>query len=426
MKTTRKVIAVILSLVVGFSAFGAVTAFALTESAAAADAEAYNAVARDYSDVMGSVSKEKATDYADDLNGLLLKIFEKVDLKSVIYTDQVATTIIRALGELLNNSIVNTMDAAGIQENYPEAYEYLFVTCGGGSWDAVDNAQVKWGITPGDREAFAKAIGYGSTNFGSLIIFAGSMGAFFGQEDVYSNGLAPLVESLHVGKMDAFNTAMALGNAGIMEYIASKVCDAIDALIADPVNYVTDVLPDLARTYPASVTSINTFASSLGASISLPDFNGLVAMLGEKIGLALPEIDVETLAGMGTASVVESGSAGGYRTQINGDKAVVFMAVVNYVKETLSVKDNQYALGRLIVEKTGYASTETYDSMVAAAKDDDTLLFISNLLGLVEEAAGNIGADESLSGFAQFLAKILEFFAKIQKFFVDLLLRLTR
>lgn len=93
MKTTRKVIAVILSLVVGFSAFGAVTAFALTESAAAADAEAYNAVARDYSDVMGSVSKEKATDYADDLNGLLLKIFEKVDLKSVIYTDQVATTI---------------------------------------------------------------------------------------------------------------------------------------------------------------------------------------------------------------------------------------------------------------------------------------------------------------------------------------------
>ena len=64
--------------------------------------------------------------------------------------------------------------------------------------------------------------------------------------------------------------------------------------------------------------------------------------------------------------------------------------------------------------------------MVAAAKDDDTLLFISNLLGLVEEAAGNIGADESLSGFAQFLAKILEFFAKIQKFFVDLLLRLTR
>ena len=426
MKTTRKVIAVILSLVMGFSAFGAVTAFALTESAAAADAEAYNAVARDYSDVMGSVSKEKATDYADDLNGLLLKIFEKIDLKSVIYTDQVATTIIRALGELLNNSIVNTMDAAGIQENYPEAYEYLFVTCGGGSWDAVDNTQVKWGITPGDREAFAKAIGYGSTNFGSLIIFAGSMGAFFGQEDVYSNGLAPLVESLHVGKMDAFNTAMALGNAGIMEYIASKVCDAIDALIADPVNYVTDVLPDLARTYPASVTSINTFASSLGASIALPDFNGLVAMLGEKIGLALPEIDVEALAGMGTASVVESGSAGGYRTQISGDKAVVFMAVVNYVKETLSVKDNQYALGRLIVEQTGYASTETYDSMVEAAKADDTLLFISNLLGLVEEAAGNIGADESLSGFAQFLAKILEFFAKIQKFFVDLLLRLTR
>ena len=426
MKTTRKVIAVILSLVMGFSAFGAVTAFALTESAAAADAEAYNAVARDYSYVMGRVSKEKATDYADDLNGLLLKIFEKVDLKSVIYTDQAATTIIRALGELLNNSIVNTMDAAGIQENYPEAYEYLFVTCGGGSWDAVDNAQVKWGITPGDREAFAKAIGYGSTNFGSLIIFAGSMGAFFGQEDVYSNGLAPLVESLHVGKMDAFNTAMALGNAGIMEYIASKVCDAIDALIADPVNYVTDVLPDLARTYPASVTSINTFASSLGASIALPDFNGLVTMLGEKIGLALPEIDVEALAGMGTASVVESGSAGGYRTQISGDKAVVFMAVVNYVKETLSVKDNQYALGRLIVEQTGYASTETYDSMVEAAKADDTLLFISNLLGLVEEAAGNIGADESLSGFAQFLAKILEFFAKIQKFFVDLLLRLTR
>ncbi len=146
------------------------------------------------------------------------------------------------------------------------------------------------------------------------------MGAWLGQPDVYTLGLLPLVESLHVGTVDSFQTAMQLGEAGIMEYIMGKVCDAIDALAADPVNYVTNVLPDFARTYPASAAIISKFAGSLGAKVELPTLNGLVASIGEKLGLTLSEFDAERLATMGTAVSAVSGSTGGFRAQINGDK----------------------------------------------------------------------------------------------------------
>ncbi|MGN0469183.1 MAG: hypothetical protein ACI4GY_10710 [Acutalibacteraceae bacterium] len=425
MKTSKKILSVLLALMLCLGSFGAVFAGAVTETAATAEAEAYNAAERDYSDVLGDVSAEKAVKYADKLNGLLLKVFEKVDLKSVIYTDEVATVIVRALSELLKNNVTNSMDGNGIKENYPEAYEYLFITCEG-KWENVDNAQVKWGITPGDREAFAKVIGLGSTNFGALIIFAGSMGAWFGQEDVYSKALVPLVESLHVGKVEDFSTAMSKGDAGIMEYLATKVCDAIDALIADPVNYATDVLPDFANVYPAAAETISNFAASAGVSVTLPDLNGIIASVGTKLGLTLSEIDAEKLAMMGTASVAESGSDGGFRAEVKGNKPVVFMAIVNYVKENLEDKDNQYALGRILVEKTGYASTETYDSMVEAAKSGDNLMFLAKLFGLVEEISGNIGSSEEMTGWMRFVAKITEFFAKIYKLFAELFLKISR
>ena len=421
MRVSKKIISVLLAVMLCFGTFGAVLANAATESAALAEAEAYNAVERDFSDIMGNVSSAKAAKYADQLNGILLKVFDKVDIKSKIYTNEVATAIMRALGDLLNNTISNSMKADGIKANYPEAYEYLFVTCEA-KWENVDNSKVNWNITPGDREAFAKAIGFGSTNFGNVIIFAGAMGAWLGQPDVYTLGLLPLIESLHVGTVDSFQTAMQLGEAGIMEYIMGKVCDAIDALAADPVNYVTNVLPDFARTYPASATIISKFAGSLGAKVELPTLNGLVASIGEKLGLTLSEFDAERLATMGTAVSAVSGSTGGFRAQINGDKAVVFMALVNYVKKNLEVEDNQYAIGRLIVEKTGYANTETYDEMVEAAKSGDNLLFLAKLFLLAEEISGNAGASEDMTAMMRFVSKLIEVISKFYKMIAEFFL----
>lgn len=427
MKMTKKIVSVLLALMLCLGSFAFVIANAATEEAATAEAEAYNALERDFSDVMGNVSYKKAAEYADKLNELIYDTFTNADIKSKIYTNEVATAIIRALADALNTTISNSMKAEGIKENYPEAYEYLFVTCEA-KWENIDNSKVNWNITPGDRAAFAKAIGYGSTNFGTTIIFAGAMGEWMGQPDVYTTALLPLIESLHVGTVIPFTEAMALGDAGIVEYVIGKVCDAIDALVADPVNYITDILPDFVRTYPAAADVIVKLVKALlpNGGFSLPTLNELVASLGEKYGLTLSEIDTERLATMGTAKAAISGATGGFRTEINGDKPVVFMAIVDYVKENLEVKDNQYALGRIVVDMTGYASTETYDAMISAVKSGDKLTYLAKLSALAEEISGSIKADSSVPGILRFFARITGFFAKIARFITEFFLGFRR
>lgn len=422
MKKIKKSLAIILAVLICICSMSTVLASAATETQAVADAEAYNAIERDFSAYMGDVKEADAEKAAASLNTALAALLNKIDIKKVVYTDAVATTIIAAIGGLFNSSISSSMSGSAIHENYPEAYEYLFNTVGGGAkWDAVDNAQVKWGITPGNREAFAKAIGYGTSNFGSTIIFAGVMGEWMGQPDVYGTALAPIIESLHVGKLDSFNDAMKLGDNGIMEYLVSKICDAIDMLAANPVDYLCDVLPDFAANFESCMNVIGNLVASLGVSFDLPTFNGVIAMIGDKLGLVLPEVDVEVLSTMGTASAAESAAAGGYRMQINGNKAVVFMALAGYLKEVLADKANQQALTKLVVEKLG-VEYDTFLAMVKGAKEDDTMVFVSSLLNAISQATA--GSSPAISGFTGFIAKIMSIFIAIRDFFRDLATRM--
>lgn len=427
MKNVKRIVAVMLAVILCIGAFGTVGVSALTEDAAVADAAAYNAVERDYSEIMGNVSEKRATAYANKINDSLVQMFSDADLKSKIYSNETATAIMKALAGLLNTTISNSMKSSTIQENYPEAYEYLFVTCKG-SWDAVDNSKVNWGITPGDRDAFAKAVGAGSSNIGTVIIFAGAMGAWLGQPDAYSNAIAPLVESLHVGPMEEFKTAMARGDAGIVEYVVSLLCDAIDNFIAAPVDFVTDVLPDFARTYPAAITVVENLLKALGVggAIKLPDFNGLVAAIGGNFGLTLTEIDVDALAGMGVATISASAAPGGFRTRINGSKPVVFMAIVKYVKENLAIKENQYAIGRIVVDKTGYASLETYDEMINAARDDNDAQFLLKMFDLVDEMSNNISEAAGTSKIVRVLMKIVNVIARTNRTVLNFILKIFK
>ncbi|MDO4381105.1 MAG: hypothetical protein Q4D20_09555 [Clostridia bacterium] len=125
---------------------------------------------------------------------------------------------------------------------------------------------------------------------------------------------------------------------------------------------------------------------------------------------------------MGTASSSESGMTGGFRARVDGNKPVVFMAVVNYAKKNLENKDNQFALGRIVVDKTGYADVKTYDEMVAAAKDGDNLLFLAKLFAVAEEVSRNVGADSQVTGIMRFVAKITEFVAKIYRMIYEFFL----
>ena len=136
-----------------------------------------------------------------------------------------------------------------------------------------------WGVTPGDREAFVKAVNGSNGNLNSTLGFAVLMD-FYGGGNLY-NSLASFLEALHVGTMpesvELFYASGALGS------IADIVTKAIDALVANPLDYLTDVLPDLAYTYGEVASSLQALLEQLGGlvSIELPsDFSGVVSMVG--------------------------------------------------------------------------------------------------------------------------------------------------
>lgn len=415
MKKTRKVLSVLLALVMIVCSFGAVSASALTQNAAEEEAAAYNAVERDFSAVMAGTTEKKANATADNLNKVLIKLFETIDIKSVVYSDSVATTIIKEIAGILKNNIANSVDSNAIKADYPEVYEYLFTTCEG-KWDNVDVNAVNWGIM--NREDFAKVIGIGTRNFGDTVNTAVAFGSMF-RVDVYGAGLAPIIESLHVGKAKTFEEFMGLGGgSALMEYLANVICDAVDALAADPVNYLTDALPDVAKNFDPAVETINGFLASFGAMLGfseeIPDFNGIIALVADELGLALTEVDVDALALMGTAKAAESGTTDGYRVQIDGNKPVVFMALAGYVKENLENEANQKAIGELIVEKTGLSSKEVFDALYDSIKaEDEITVTMEKLSAFVEQVADSLVKKGTGNAFLDFFAKIVRFIAMI-------------
>lgn len=417
MKKSKKILSVFLALMMSFSVVGGVTASAATQTDAEANAAEYNAIERDFSAVMGGTSEDKANLTAAGLNKVLVALFEKISLKAAVYSDSVATTVIKAIAGILKNDIANSVDANAIRADYPEAAEYLFTTCEG-KWDNVDVNAVKWGIE--NREDFTKVIGIGTRNFGDTVNTLVALGPMFGT-DVYNQALAPIIESLHVGKAKTLNDVMALGGgAAIMEYIANALCDAIDALAADPIGYLTAVLPDVANTFDPSIEILNGFLSTIGAmfgaNFAVPNLNGIVALVAEKLGLTLTEVDVDALALMGTAKAAESGITDGYRMSIDGNKPVVFMALANYIKKNLENEANQKALGELIVEKTGLSSKEVFDALFDAIKaDEDTTVTMEKLSKFVEDIAKAISGNgsENANPLVTFFAKIVHFFAMI-------------
>ena len=423
MKSTKKALSIILALILAFGSFGVISASASSQNAAAEAAKAYNAAPKDFSYLYDNISQSKAEKLYSTANSVVAKLLEGTDIAKLVYTDNVATVIAKKLGELLKNNIVNSLDENYLKSAYPEVYTYFMDTCKG-DWSNVDPAKTPWGITPGDKEAFQNAVAASTDNFGDTIVFVAAIGSFYGVENVYSNELSDLLESLHIGKCQDWDTLFKAASdskkAGnyVMKYIASRLCDAVDLFAADPVNYICDVLPDFVSTYEKVSVSLSASLAKVGTSMTLPDFNGIVAAIGEGLNLTMPKIDTAKLISMGDASAVESNLPGGFRMQINGKKNVVFMAVLNYAQTLLENEDNQVALGRLIIEKTGYADTQTYDKMIECAEKGDNLGFAENALTLVEQVVNTVTQSSTASFFAKLLARVTGFFAEIVKVFL--------
>lgn len=401
----KKLIAILISVVLVFSSMGTLFASAATQSDAEAAAAAFNEAKTDYTkEYLGNRSRESVAKQMNQINSLIAKILAKKDIKSKVYSDETVTKICAALAGVTKTSL-KSVDYPAVKDAFPEAYKYIEqAKADGKDWDTLGT--VPFGVT--DKAAFENAVGALSSNFGGVIAIACAM-----SPGLYESALVPLFESLHVGKMltkEEFAAKTGFDGAKTMTFIAGYLTNAIEAFFANPVLYITDVLPDF-------VASYNVFAQAIAADpmagafgLKMPALDSIIKGL-DLNGLKLPEINLDKLAGMATAKAVESGLADGYDVELNGDKEVVFSAVMKYLKKVLSDKENQEVIKGMIRNAIGI-NDDDYNALVSAIKALDFNGVISSLNAILDSMI-----DTAIPSVSAPIAKLLVFIQKIIRFF---------
>lgn len=421
MKKAKKLLSVFLAALMVMTTLGGVMmASAATEADAQAAADEFNANTVDHSAVYENMSVKSARQTKDTLNGLLGPILEKL-APEALYTDATVTAIFKLLNQ--DALAINSLTAAGnISDEYSQAKAYMeTVQSNGKVWIDFDASKMVWGVKPGDREAFVKAVNGGNGNLNSTLSFVIAMDGnpWVGGDGTLYNKVASLLEALHVGAMPTKDTFISTP----LLYVADILTKAIDALLANPIDYIGDVLPDLAYTYTSVYQGLQSLLDNLGVNLGfdLPaDFSAIVTMVGGLIGFDFPAFDVHYLATMGTATVAESGSEGGSRMAINGDQTMVFAALMGYVGKTLKMPANQVALSKLIGDQIGMGYGDEIGAVVEAALNNDALAIADASVSLCESIAENLGIKSNNEGIGGFFAKVMSFFNRIARDIVDL------
>lgn len=439
MKKSRKLLSLFLAALMLISCFGAISASAMTNEAADAAVTEFNANIPDHSGVYASMSAKQWNTTMTSLNKTLFAVLEKQDLKATVYSDATINMLLPLLAGLIPPDtfmIGSNMTPAKLSKYladsgvYTDVAAYLSTIT---TWDEYDASQVSWGVTAGNREEFVTALSWAlSTNIGGLIALLPTLA-----KDAFNRVLFPILESLHQGAFVDIKTFQANAKIGskyknelYMQQIISYICDAIDDLLANPISYTCEILPDLTYSFGQAMSYLKNASGLLGTIIggikdSLPNgLSDVIPMVTDGLGLklTLPEIDENYLITMGTAVVAESGRAesdkgntASYRVKIEGDNTMVFAAVAQYVADVLKDQNNQVEIGRFVVSKIGPEYEDNYLEIVEAAKNGTCLDVADSCLSLVEEFATNIGAQEDVNPVVAFFAKIALFFSSIAK-----------
>lgn len=439
MKKAKKLLSLFLAALMLMSCFGAISASAMTNEEAETAVAEFNANIPDHSDVYASMSAKQWNSTMTALDKTLSAVLEKQNLKATLYSDATINMLLPMLAGLIPSDTVMigaNMTPAKLSKYLSDNGKYTKVAAYLGTisnWDEFDAAQAVWGVTAGNREEFVTALSWAlSTNIGGVISLAVGVA-----KDAYNRVLVPILESLHQGAMPDSKTFQAnakvdgkFKNELYMTQIINYICDALDDLLATPVAYACEILPDLTYSFGQAMAYLKNASGILGMVIggikdSLPNgLSDVIPMVTDGLGLKLtmPEIDENYLITMGTAVVAESGrattdkgTAASYRVKIEGNNTMVFAAVAQYVGEVLQNPDNHVEIGRFVVSKIGPEYEDNYLEIVEAAKNGTALDVADSCLSLVEEFATNIGAQEDVNPVVAFFAKIVKFFSDLAK-----------
>lgn len=439
MKKSKKLLALFMAVMMLITCFGAISASAMTNEEAETAVAEFNANIPDHSDVYASMSAKQWNSTMTALDKTLSAVLEKQNLKATLYSDATINMLLPMLAGLIPSDTIMigaNMTPAKLSKYLSDNGKYTKVAAYLGTisnWDEFDAAQAVWGVTAGNREEFVTALSWAlSTNIGGVISLAVGVA-----KDAYNRVLVPILESLHQGAMPDTKTFQAnakvdgkFKNELYMAQIINYICDALDDLLATPVAYACEILPDLTYSFGQAMAYLKNASGILGMVVggikdSLPNgLSDVIPMVTDGLGLKLtmPEIDENYLITMGTAVVAESGraatdkgTAASYRVKIEGNNTMVFAAVAQYVGEVLQNPDNHVEIGRFVVSKIGPEYEDNYLEIVEAAKNGTALDVADSCLSLVEEFATNIGAQEDVNPVVAFFAKVAAFFSNLAK-----------
>ena len=453
MKKSKKLLSLFLAALMLMSCFGAISASAMTMDAAEAAAAEFNATIPDHSAVYANKSAKQWNNTMTGLDKTLSAILKQVNIKESIYTDDTINMLIGAEGAIVDmiasaagsagalvsimlnprNDATKMRQDADLYNKYKEQIDYIGAAK---SYADIDTSKLIWGVTPGNREQFVEAAGVALSGFYGNILHLLASG---GDNSVFDTILVPVLESLHQGKVAGAKEFYGTKSWAVKTTaLVSTICDAIDAFAASPIGYLCEILPDLTNTLTTILTDLKTngLTIKIVANITVApedlaavpgDFDGILAMIVPMIpgmlglenyempALNLPEIDEHYLATMGKAVAVESGLPGGYRMAIEGNSTMVFAAVAQYVQEVLQDKNNQAAIGDLIVAKVGPDYLENYREIVDAALNGTSIDVADACLSFVEDYADSVIEQEDVNPVVAFFAKIVKFFSDLAK-----------
>lgn len=354
-----------------------------------AEVDAYNAESKDFSALFAWPStEENVTKTIATLDALIIGSLSDFNIYGILYSDAFATAIAKITAPLCSVEI-SDLSFNALRKSFPEAYKYMMdAQAAGKTWDDID--VIPFGISAGDRDMFIKACAAGSEHFGDALALCG-----LAEPTAYENALIPVLEALHVGPMPAIRDFMLdtrLDGVKRAELIIEHVLGIVEPLMAAPVTYLCEMLPDLISSYNKASEFAATNPNILSKSgVNIMPLNELLAEIVEGYGIVLPEFDYAAVTKYGTARAAASGDITGQRFEIVGDKEAVFVALSGFISDVAATEGNITAIGSFLEDKL-LLPPDIVRSLITIFEDVVIALDGLDLKGKLSSLGGLFGA----------------------------------
>ena len=364
----------------------------------------FKTVAEQITQYTKNLGKEEYTDALNQIDPLIIGLVNELagsSLKGLatgaVYTNNIVNTLAKLIytnlesldiGVDLNTVLsivdvnISTRGVANAIKDYPSASKQI-AKCT--KWSDVNFDKISWGFKDGDRDGFVNALAAVLRPLYSVlrVVLSGDDLVALGSLRIkggngYNTAIIPIAEALGIEPEKLVSPKQYAQDANsdkLITDILNPLLDKVEQILDSPVMSLSEILPNLAyfiynggvkasvENLIASVTRILKEIDpiySVNIDLSMLDnidIDSLVNSLlkdvkigGKPLGIKISDIDLEKLAGRGSAvTYLSARTYNGNRMQakrIVADKTAVFISVLRYLVE--NIKYNLDAINNLI------------------------------------------------------------------------------